>query len=193
MQLVLTAFAAIQARQPRAQLVLVGDGPLRLALQEACPQAHFAGVRKGEDLAAHYASADLFLFPSLTETFGNVVPEALASGLAVLSYAHAAALELIQHQHNGLLIANGDEQAFVAAAVELALDALRQQQLRQRAPHSVSHLAWSAVADRFEAVLREVLARHGRLFSAAPSLAPQTDSFPAAQERLAHTHLGPLH
>jgi glycosyltransferase involved in cell wall biosynthesis len=193
-QLVLTAFEAIQARLPAAKLVFVGDGPLRRALEEACPQAHFAGVRKHEDLAAHYASADLFLFPSLTETFGNVVPEALASGLAVLSYANAAAQELIVPQHNGVLIANGDERAFVNAAVDLALDPVRQQHLRTQAPKSVSHLAWSAVAESFEAVLHEVLARHGRLFSAAPSSPPPlADSFSAAQERLAHPHLGPLH
>lgn len=75
--LVVSAYRAIQARLPSAKLVLVGDGPLRKALEEACPQAHFAGVRKGAELAAHYASADLFLFASVTETFGNVVPEAM--------------------------------------------------------------------------------------------------------------------
>jgi glycosyltransferase involved in cell wall biosynthesis len=191
--LVLTAFAAIQAKLPRAKLVLVGDGPLRKSLEEACPQAIFAGVRQREELAAYYASADLFLFPSLTETFGNVVPEALASGLAVVSYANAAAQELVTHQHNGVLIPNGDERAFVGAAVDLALDPVQVQQLRAQAPYSVSHLAWSAVADSFEVVLREVLARHGRQFSAAPSGAALANSFPASQERLAHLHPGSLH
>ena len=193
-QLVLSAFAAIQARQPRAKLVLVGDGPLRRALEETCPAAHFAGVRKGEELAVHYASADLFLFPSMTETFGNVVPEALASGLAVLSYANAAALELITSQHNGVLVPNGDERAFIEASVALALDPLRLQALRAQAPQSVSFMAWSAVCESFEAVLREVLARQGRLFSATGNvpLLP-ADSYPATQERLAHLHPGPLH
>ncbi len=160
--LVVSAFQAIRARLPRAKLVLVGDGPLRKSLQELVPDAHFAGIRQGEELAAHYASGDLFLFPSLTETFGNVVPEALASGLAVLSYANAAALELIREQHNGLLVANGDELAFVQASVALALDLPLQQRLRAAAPHSVSHLAWSAVSNSFEQVLRDVLARHGQ-------------------------------
>jgi len=190
--LVLTAFAAIQAKLPRAKLVLVGDGPLRKSLEEACPQAIFAGVRQREELAAYYASADLFLFPSLTETFGNVVPEALASGLTVLSYANAAAQELIINHYNGVLVPNGDERAFVNAAVELALDPVRQQHLRTQAPHSVSFLAWSAVCESFEAVLREVLARHGRLFSAAGSAA-LLDSYSAAHERLAPPQLGPLH
>jgi glycosyltransferase involved in cell wall biosynthesis len=186
--LVLSAFRAIQAKQPRAKLVLVGDGPLRRALEEACPEAHFAGIRKREELAAHYASADLFLFPSLTETFGNVVPEALASGLAVVSYAHAAALELIRNNHNGVLVPAGDELAFLRASVELALNPSRQAELRAHAPASVAFLAWSAVCDSFESVLRDVLSRHGQPFSAqqcSSSLAP-------AQERLAHPHLSPL-
>jgi glycosyltransferase involved in cell wall biosynthesis len=192
-QLVLSAFAAIQAQVPRAKLVFVGDGPLRRSLEEACPSAIFAGVRQGAELAAYYASADLFLFPSLTETFGNVVPEALASGLAVLSYANAAALELIQHGHNGLLVANGDEDGFTRAAVELALDVACQQRLRAQAPQSVSHLAWSAVADSFEAVLREVLARHGQFFSATGKGRGPVDLHLPSQERLAHPHLGSLH
>ena len=71
-------------------LLLVGDGPARAALQAQCPRAVFAGMRSGDDLAAHYASADAFIFPSLTETFGNVTPEAMASGLPVLAFAHGA-------------------------------------------------------------------------------------------------------
>lgn len=191
--LVLDAFNAIRAKQPRAKLVFVGDGPLRRALEEACPDAHFAGVRKHEELAEHYASGDLFLFPSLTETFGNVVPEALASGLAVLSYSHAAAQELIVNHHNGVLIPLGDERAFIEASVALALDTALQQRLRAQAPTSVAHLAWSAVCESFEGVLRSVLMRHGQPFGAHRDAVRLADSRPAAQERLAHTNLGPLH
>jgi glycosyltransferase involved in cell wall biosynthesis len=184
-----SAFRAIQAKQPRAKLVFVGDGPLRRALEEACPDAHFAGIRKQEELAAHYASADLFLFPSLTETFGNVVPEALASGLAMVSFAHAAALELINHNHNGVLVPAGDELAFIRASVELALNPARQAALRAQAPASVAHLAWSAVCDSFEGVLRDVLSRHGQPFSAPLHL---SSSLAPTQERLAHSHLSSL-
>ncbi len=185
--LVVTAFRAIQAQLPRAKLVLVGDGPLRKPLEAQCPDAHFAGVRKGEDLAAHYASADLFLFPSLTETFGNVVPEALASGLAVVSYANAAAQQLITPQVNGMLVANGDEAAFVAASVVMAHSPDRQR-MREASPHSVAHLAWSAVCESFETVLRDAMVRHGAGWG---GVNPADLSLPA-QERLAHPHLGPL-
>jgi glycosyltransferase involved in cell wall biosynthesis len=189
--LVVAAFRAIQAKNPRAKLVLVGDGPLRKSLEEICPEAIFAGVRKHEDLATHYASGDLFLFPSMTETFGNVVPEALASGLALVSYANAAAQELVIPEYNGVLVPNGDEVAFVNAAVALALDTARQQQMREVGPRSVAYLAWSAVCDSFEAVMRDVQLRHGQAFGALDDAVPGVLALPA-QERLSHSHLSSL-
>ncbi len=120
LNLLVDAFAALRARDPRAKLVLVGDGPLRAALQQRCPEAVFSGVQRGENLAAHYASADLFLFPSVTETFGNVLPEAMASGLAVVAYDYAAGRQLVRHGDNGLLVSFDDGAAFCAAAERLA-------------------------------------------------------------------------
>lgn len=165
--LVISAFRAIAARVPGAKMVFVGDGPLRKQVEMSCPQAIFAGVRKGEDLAMHYASGDLFLFPSLTETFGNVVPEALASGLAVLSYEHAAAKELITNGLNGVLVASAEELDFVDAAVALALDSAKLERVRRAAPASVAHVGWDAVYDSFVETLTGVLERHGRQFSTA--------------------------
>jgi hypothetical protein len=78
----LAAYAAARAQARRSRLVLAGDGPARIEMQARCPEAILVGTRRGEDLAVHYASADVFLFPSLTETYGNVTLEALASGLA---------------------------------------------------------------------------------------------------------------
>jgi glycosyltransferase involved in cell wall biosynthesis len=75
LNLVVDAFLAMRAVKPRARLVLVGDGPLAATLRSRLPEAVFCGMRTGVDLAAHYASADIFLFPSLTETFGNVTLE----------------------------------------------------------------------------------------------------------------------
>jgi glycosyltransferase involved in cell wall biosynthesis len=157
---VLSAFAAIQSRLPTAKLVFVGDGPLRQALQAACPQAVFAGIKTGTALATHYASSDLFLFPSLTETFGNVVPEALASGTAVVSYACAAAANLIRHDHNGALVAPGEEAQFLQTAVALANDEDRRNRLRLAAAPSVAHMSWAAVTDGFISTLRSVIDGH---------------------------------
>ena len=187
--LVVSAYRAIQTRLPRAKLVLVGDGPLRKALEEACPEAHFAGIRKGADLAAYYASADLFLFASVTETFGNVVPEAMASGLAVVSYDCAAAKELIVSGDNGLLVPAGDDIAFINACVNLATDAVRIDQYRSRAVTSVAHRSWDHIYDSFVQTLRHVLDGHGHQF--APAANPFLSGVPA-QERLPQAHASPL-
>ncbi len=190
--LVVSAFRAIQARMPAAKLVFVGDGPLRKPLEQSCPQAHFAGVRKHEDLAAHYASGDLFLFPSLTETFGNVVPEALASGLAVVSYASAAAKELIVCGENGVLVEAGDELGFVNASVTLATDLKKQSELRAAARQSVAHLAWEAVFETFVGILSNVLERHGRQFTQVNAMVSKAALGAPSQERLSHTHISPF-
>ncbi|MGA8277605.1 MAG: glycosyltransferase family 1 protein [Rhodanobacteraceae bacterium] len=121
--LAVRAFRAIQRRQPRARLVMVGDGPDRAALAAQNPDVVFAGTLRGEDLARCYASADVFLFPSLTETFGNVTLEAMASGLAVIAFDYAAAREMIVDASCGVRVPFGDADAFVAAALALACDA----------------------------------------------------------------------
>ena len=169
---VLAAFRAIQERVPSAKMVFVGDGPLRASLEAACPSAVFAGIQKGEDLAAHYASGDLFLFPSVTETFGNVVPEALASGLGVVAYTHAAAGELIHNGHSGVLVTLGEEVDFVSAAAQLAADPVQLQYLRQQARSSVAHMGWDSIYDTFVATLSGVVERHGHQFMSIKTSLP---------------------
>jgi len=167
---VIAAFRAVAQRLPTARLVIVGDGPERKQLEKACPNAIYAGVQQGEALASHYASADVFLFPSLTETFGNVVSEALASGLAVVSYDRAAAHELITTDLNGVLVAGTAEIDFVGAALSLALNRQRQVTLRKNAAASVAHLNWDAIHDRFVEVLVDVMHRHGQQHAGAAAL-----------------------
>jgi glycosyltransferase involved in cell wall biosynthesis len=149
---VLNAFEQMQKVRPDSRLVLVGDGPARAALQRRCPAAVFAGVRKGEELARHYASGDVFLFPSLTETFGNVTPEALASGLAVLAFNHAAASELITHGDNGLRASAGDHAEFIRHAVDLARRASELHPMRRQARASVLRLSWPRIIGDIEQV-----------------------------------------
>ncbi|MEN9886505.1 MAG: hypothetical protein RL758_1083, partial [Pseudomonadota bacterium] len=137
LRLLVQAYEAMLAVNPRCRLVVVGDGPEREAFQQRCPQAICVGSQTGDSLADHYASADAFLFPSLTETYGNVTPEAMASGLAVLAFDYAAAAELIQHGYNGLLAPFGDEDAFVRRAADLAATPARTAALRESARASV--------------------------------------------------------
>jgi glycosyltransferase involved in cell wall biosynthesis len=151
--LVFEAFDAMRAADPRCRLVLVGDGPERAGWQEKRPDAVFCGTRTGVALAEHYASGDVFLFPSLTETWGNVTVEAMASGLAVVAYDCAAAEEVIRDQHNGLTVAVDDAAAFIAAAVSLAGDTTRRRRLGEAAALTATRLSWEAIIDRFEAVL----------------------------------------
>lgn len=155
--LVLRTFEAVRNRIPRARLVVVGDGPMRAEIQARCPEAIMAGQRTGEDLAAHYASADLFLFPSLTETFGNVTTEAMASGLPVVAFDHAAAGRLIRSGENGLLAPWDDAEAFIDGAVVLAGDRSRARAIGRRARGTALGCGWDAVLDRFESVLAGVL------------------------------------
>jgi glycosyltransferase involved in cell wall biosynthesis len=83
--------------------VVVGDGPSREALERRYPDAVFRGWQFGEDLATHFASADCFVFPSRTETFGNVILEALAAGVPVASVPAPGPVDLIQDGYNGAI------------------------------------------------------------------------------------------
>jgi glycosyltransferase involved in cell wall biosynthesis len=131
----------------------IGDGPLRDSLAAQCPTAIFAGRQSGVELARHYASADLFLFPSLSETFGNVVTESMASGLATVAFRHAAAAELIVNGSNGVLIEPTEPDSFVKASRDLAADWARCRAMGQLARQSVAHLDWPAIAEQFEAMI----------------------------------------
>ena len=156
---VLTSFEAIRQQHPRARLLLVGEGPLRAELLTRCPDAIFAGQRRGADLAAHYASADLFLFASLTETFGNVTAEALASGLPVLAYRHAGAALLIQDGENGRLAQAGDGAGFTHIALQLAADGEQRKRLAKAARRSMQAHTWETIGARFEAELMRATGR----------------------------------
>lgn len=155
--LALETFAALRQRRPEARLVIVGDGPLLATLARRHPDYRFTGVKLGEELAAHYASADLFLFPSLTETYGNVVCEALASGLPVVAFASAAAASLVIPGRNGICVPPGDSQAFVTAACHLAEELRDDPSRRAICAASVSHLDWQHIYGRYEEALQLVL------------------------------------
>ncbi len=159
LDLAVAAFRAIQAQHPTARFVLVGDGPARKTLSAAHPDFVFAGVRRGADLARHYASGDLFLFPSVTETFGNVTLEALASGVPVIAYDYGAAREHMRATDVGACVSLHDRDAFVAAAVALANDAPRRRRLRESARAAVGGLDPASVAASFAELLGDLAQR----------------------------------
>ena len=158
--LLFRAFDAIKAVEPRARLVLVGDGPLLSHYQRQRPDAVFTGFYTGINLARLYASGDIYLHASVTETFGNVITEALGSGLAVGAFDYAAAHEFIQPGRNGLLVPVGDEAAFLAQAVRLGREPALRAQLSAAAPAAVSARSWESIVDRFESDLLEAIAGH---------------------------------
>jgi glycosyltransferase involved in cell wall biosynthesis len=156
----LAAFEAARANHPDVKLVFVGSGPLQPALQQRCPQAVFTGTLAQENLAGCYASADLLLFPSLTETFGNVTLEALASGLPVLAFNTAAASDWVRHGHNGWLVDGEHTDAFAAQVAALAQQpAAAMAAARAHARMQVAQLGWQQIAAQVEAVLIDVMAR----------------------------------
>lgn len=147
------SFIAMRQARPDIALVIVGDGPGRPALENALPEAHFTGFLTPEALARHYASADIFVFPSLSETWGNVVPEAMASGLAVLAYRHAAAAELIDNDINGMTLHPGDAEGFCQTAADLCQQPARYARLGRAARIRALDCHWPAVADQFLSLL----------------------------------------
>ncbi len=162
LDLLVRSTQAMRQVSPDLKLVVVGDGPERAALQQACPDALLVGSLNGEALAQHYASADLFLFTSLTETYGNVTPEALASGLALLAFDYAAAAELVRHGDNGLLVPFGDADAFVRRATDLAASPALAQHLRERARSTTLAQDWSQIVGQVEGIWEQlVLQRAG--------------------------------
>ena len=152
--LAIDAYRAMQRACPVERLVVVGDGPLRGALERAHPDVLFCGMRTGVALAEHYASADLFLFPSETETFGNVVLEAMASALVVVAYDYAAAHAHLRPSEAGAVAPCGDARAFIDAAVTAgSTDTASIARMRELARAHASWLDWGAVVDRFEVFL----------------------------------------
>lgn len=155
-ELALRAFIVLRQLHPAARMVVVGDGPLRARLEEAYPMVHFTGALAGDSLAIHYASADVFLFPSLSETFGNVTLEAMAAGLAVVAFDRAAAGDRIRDGVNGLLAPPGDDNAFIDAACRALAPDSDLVALRERARDSVLAANWEPVLQTFELRLAQV-------------------------------------
>jgi len=154
--LVIQAYQAMRVIRPDAKLVLVGDGPLANDLRKKNVGCVIAGRKVNGELSRHYASADVFLFPSMSETFGNVTLEAMASALGIVAYDYAAAREVLRHRESALLAPFGDSAAFVAHAERLARDPRLARALGLEARKRAESLTWERIVEDFEAVLLDV-------------------------------------
>ena len=155
--LAIRAFDRMRHSCPELVCIVVGDGPARSKLKRDHPHVQFPGYLLGEELAACYASADILLFPSETETFGNVLIEAMASGLAVLAYDYAAAAWHGTDHINLRKVKKGDEAAFLDAAGNL-LDPAARTTLAAGALLTAGDLGWPAIVAELENIFREVIA-----------------------------------
>ena len=152
------AFGQIKQKHPDAACVFVGDGPERAKLEKAHPDYIFAGMQTGDDLARHYASADLFVFPSATETFGNVVTEAMASGLVTLAYDYAAPGRYIEHGTSGYLASYNDNAAFMQSLDEALTHHKQWPSIRKAARQTAETLSWEGIVAGFAKDLEEAIA-----------------------------------
>ncbi|MFC5049727.1 glycosyltransferase [Rubritalea spongiae] len=142
--------------EPKLQVVVVGDGPMREVMEAKHEGVHFVGVKQGEELARCYASADILLFPSETETFGNVLLEGMASGLVTVSYNYAASSLYIEHGENGLHAAFGDAEEFQELAVQ-SLSVVGDGRIAKKAIDSIKGQSWEKVTSDFERHLEEMI------------------------------------
>lgn len=151
------------ARTPGVALTIIGDGAQREALERlfAGTATHFVGYLYGEDLARAYASADAFLFTGPCETFGQVVQEAMASGLPAIVINQGGVVDLVKHGESGL-VCPADSQVFARAAQTLRDDPTLRQQMGSNARRYAEAHPWSAIMSHLEDYYREAFAMNYR-------------------------------
>jgi glycosyltransferase involved in cell wall biosynthesis len=159
----LTSFQAVKstlaALGQRAWLALVGSGPLVDGLlRDVPPGVVLPGVQQGQALSQWYASADVFAFPSRTETFGNVVLEAQASGLPVVAFGDPVMAERIRQGVNGYLVQDG--RGLVDALIDLGRNASRRQAMAAAARQTAEAQTWDRVFDDLEGIYFRILTEH---------------------------------
>ena len=161
LELAVQAFRKVQQRQPDARFIWIGDGPSRAGIAAANPDFVFTGVQRGETLARHFASTDLFVFPSTTETFGNVTLEAMASAIPTVAFDYGAAREHLRDGEHGATVPFGDHAAFVDAVLRVAEDANARRAMGAKARAAVSLLNPDSVSERFDEILTGLAMQRG--------------------------------
>src|SRR5437016_2159050 len=149
LDLLAEAYRRLRGEGLLVQLVVVGHGPYSEAFAESLPEACFTGYLTGNDLAAAYASADIFVFPSTTDTFGNVIIEAQASGVPVVVSDSGGPKELVQDNENGLITKSHDVDDFTSAIRTLVTDPALRERMGNCARKSVIARSWPGAFRKF--------------------------------------------
>lgn len=148
---------ALGAKGVPHRSMVVGDGPAREALARRLPGTLFTGYLKGSDVARAYASSDVFLFPSDTETFGNVTLEAMASGLPAVCADATGSSSLVIHGHTGFLAEPGHAGSFISFVLKLLLHPELRARMGEAAVRRARHYGWEATLSRLAAHYEEAL------------------------------------
>jgi len=143
------AFRNLREEHLPVQLSIVGHGPYSSALAEIMPEACYTGYLNGTDLARAYASSDIFVFPSTTDTFGNVILEAQAAGLPVVVSDVGGPRELVTDGVNGLITKGRDVADFTAAVRRLVEDEPLRKSMSSAARSAVEDRSWPGAFRRF--------------------------------------------
>ncbi|MEE8663121.1 MAG: glycosyltransferase family 1 protein [Acetobacter sp.] len=149
---------ALKARNIPVRPIIAGDGPARAELEREIPDAIFLGFQQGQDLATTYASSDIFLFPSETETFGNVTLEAMASGLPCVCADATGSQSLVQDGVTGFLAIPQNVDDFVMHVADIALDPIKRARMSEAARARALTFSWDETMKnllaRYETVVR---------------------------------------
>ncbi|GAA1487219.1 glycosyltransferase family 4 protein [Brachybacterium fresconis] len=151
---------------PGVRLLIVGDGPEREALRRRMPRARFAGFRSGTDLAAHLASADLFIHPGELETFGQTIQEAMASGLPVIAPRRGGPVDLVSPSRTGWLYTPGMLDELQEQAADLLFDDAKRRAFGRAAQESVHKRTWPVLAEQLRGYYLSALESHRGLLGA---------------------------
>src|SRR5437016_5792907 len=152
LDLLAAAYRRLRKEGLSLQLFIVGHGPYSDAFAKSLPEAVFTGYLRGIELATAYASADVFVFPSTTDTFGNVILEAQASGLPVVVSDSGGPKELVEDNANGLITKSHDVEDFAHAIQALVMDPALRESMGKSARNSVTDRSWPSAFRRFWAV-----------------------------------------
>jgi glycosyltransferase involved in cell wall biosynthesis len=158
------SLAWVMDELPEARLALVGDGPDRIRLERVFAKlpVHFAGFLAGDELAAAYASADVFVMPSSTETLGFVALEAMASGVPVVAADAGGLRDVVQHGENGLLYDPSQRKAALAPIRELLASRGLRLQLARMGRKTAENASWEGETLRLVAAYEHAQGRAGR-------------------------------